>query len=140
VGDIIRGLPQFLTSPAGIVTTGAVMPPSGTRLGMKPQPATVKSVGEPDLGFLINGDLAFPHCRLESGMVALGLICVGQGKFAHRHVELIAHVSIAGSDHNLYQIRLLQRTLRARRTHYLQNPQNRPYPFCNRLADRPLAG
>ena len=34
---------------------------------------------------------------------------------------------------------LLQRTLRARRAHHLQNPQNRPwYPVCNRLADRPL--
>jgi hypothetical protein len=41
------------------------------------------------LALLIDSDLSFPRCRLECGMVAFSLICVGQRKFAHRFVELI---------------------------------------------------
>jgi hypothetical protein len=59
--------------------------------GEIPQASDRAADGKANLrSFLINRDFAFPHCRFKSGMVALSLVCVGQRKFAHRHVELIS--------------------------------------------------
>ena len=56
------------------------------------QPRNVCFVPKADIASLLlnGGDLTFPCCSLQAGIITLNLVCVGQRKFTHGFIKFVA--------------------------------------------------